>query len=166
MILAILVSVAAAFMGWSVLLDWEGRIPLFGAALTVNSMLDMQWFIFALIVLFGGIWSYFEDRHVTVDFLAVTMSPRTRAYISLIGDIFLLLPFCMLSVWYGSKLAMTSFRTGEGSTQGGLESYWLIKGALPIAFALLGVAAIVRILRNLRDLRANEYHKVEAHHDS
>ena len=92
LVLTILLSVLAAIMGWSTLIDWEGELPLLGSALTVNSLLDLQWYSFALIVLFGGVWAFFEDRHVTVDFLALHFSPRARALISLFGDLFLLLP--------------------------------------------------------------------------
>lgn len=151
--LSILVSVVGAKSGWSVLLDWDGRIPLFGRALTVNSLIDFQWYAFALIVLFGGVWAFFEDRHVTVDFIAAALKPRTQAYINLFGDIFLLLPLCILVIWYGSKFAAVSYRTSEGSTQGGLDAIWLIKGALPVSFALLGIGALLRAYSTIRDLR-------------
>jgi TRAP-type mannitol/chloroaromatic compound transport system permease small subunit len=112
----------------------------------------MQWYFFALIVLFGGVWAFFEDRHVTVDFISVNLSPRTRARINIFGDLFLLLPVCALCVWYGSRFTAIAFRTGEGSIQGGLTAHWLIKAALPTSFALLGIAALVRVAENTRFL--------------
>ncbi|MCR8550639.1 TRAP transporter small permease subunit [Salipiger sp. P9] len=166
LVLTILLSVIAAIMGWSTLIDWEGELPILGSALTVNSLLDLQWYSFALIVLFGGVWAFFEDRHVTVDFLALHFSPRARALISLFGDLFLLLPLCALCIWYGSRFAGIAWRTGEGSTQGGLEAHWLIKGAVPVSFALLGLAGIVRMITTLRELRQNTFHEIETHHDS
>lgn len=152
LMLTIILSVIAAQMGWSTLLDWDGRVPIFGSGLTVNSFVDFQWYAFALIVLFGGVWSYLEDRHVTVDFLAANMKPRTRRYVALFGDIVLLLPLCILVVWYGTRFAEVAWRTGEGSNQGGLVAHWLIKGALPVAFLLLGLGGIVRIVENLSAL--------------
>lgn len=152
--LTVALSVIAAQLGWSVLLDWEGSVPILGQALTVNSLVDFQWYAFALIVLFGGIWAFFEDRHVTVDFISAHLRPRTRLWIGLLGDIFLLLPFCILIVWFGSGFAETSWRTGESSNQGGLAAHWLIKGALPLSFGLLGVAALLRAWTNARRLFA------------
>jgi len=143
LVLSIILAVVAAHRGWSTLIDWEGRIPILGNALTVNSLVDFQWYAFALIVLFGGVWTFFEDRHVTVDFMAVHMRPRTRAVIAILGDLFLLLPLCVLVVWYGTKFASVSWNTGEGSNQGGLIAHWLIKGALPVSFFLLGAGAVV-----------------------
>lgn len=157
----VVISVVAARMGWSVLLDWDGVAPIFGRALTINSLVDFQWYSFALIVLFGGIWTFFEDRHVTVDFLSVNMRPRTRLWIKVFGDLFLLLPFCLLIVWYGSKFAETSWRTGESSNQGGLAAHWLIKGALPVSFGMLGMAALLRAWTNGRRLLSGPADEIE-----
>lgn len=166
LIFSIILSVVAARFGMSTLMDWEGDVPLFGGALTVNSLIDAQWYIFSLIVLFGGIWAYFDDRHVTVDFIALGFSARTRAFISIFGDIFLLLPLCILVVTYGSDFAATAWRTGEGSNQGGLVAHWLIKGALPVAFGLLGLSAVVRAITTAGELVRGDLHETEIHHDS
>ncbi|WP_346898967.1 TRAP transporter small permease subunit [uncultured Roseibium sp.] len=163
--LSIIASVVAAKLGISTLVDWGVRLPVFGTALTVNSLVDLQWYIFALIVLFGGIWAYFEDRHVTVDFMALNMSRRTRAAISIFGDIFLLLPLCIVMGWYGTHFALVAWQTGEGSIQGGLTAHWLIKGALPVSFVLLGISAIVHAISVIGQLRRGDLDQVETHHD-
>ncbi|MCB1361016.1 MAG: TRAP transporter small permease subunit [Rhodobacter sp.] len=153
LVLSIILAVVAAHMGWSTLIHWEGRIPILGSGLTVNSLVDFQWYAFALIVLFGGVWTFFEDRHVTVDFLAANMRPRTRAYVAIFGDLFLLLPLCVLVVWYGTKFATVAWATGEGSNQGGLTAHWLIKGALPVSFFLLGAGAVLHAVETAIGLR-------------
>lgn len=166
LILSIIASVIAARTGLSTLIDWEGRWPVVGDALTVNSLVDAQWYIFSLLVLFGGTWALFDNRHVTVDFLSAQFSARTRTWIAILGDLFLLLPLCILVVRYGSNFAAVAWRTGEGSNQGGLIAHWLIKGALPVSFALLGLAAIVRSVQTYRALRANTLPESDIHHDS
>ena len=166
LIVSIIISVIAAKLGISTLIAWDVRLPILGNALTVNSLVDLQWYIFALIVLFGGIWTYFEDRHVTVDFIALHLSPQTRAYISVFGDIFLLLPLCIIIAWYGSSFAAVSWQTGEGSNQGGLIAHWLIKGALPISFILLGISGVLHAISMIGELRRNQFHETEIHHDS
>lgn len=166
LVFSTVVAVITAAVGGATLLDWEGDLPILGPALTVNSLMDMQWFIFALIVLFGGIWSFTDERHVTVDTVAQRFSPRTRAWISILGDAFLLMPFCLVSIWYGWKFAAVSYATSEASTVGGLSGYWLIKGAVPVAFTLLALSAIVHILKIAGELRSGKFHKVVEHHDS
>lgn len=166
LILTIILSIIAAHQGWSVLLEWQTSIPVFGDAITVNSLVDGQWFMFALIVLFGGVWTFVDDRHVTVDFLAIGFSQKVRAYISIFCNIVFLLPLCAIVAVYGWKFAHTSFTTNEGSIQGGLEAYWLIKGALPVSFILLGVAAITNSVLHLISIINNQYADLGSHHDS
>ncbi|RMC34716.1 TRAP transporter small permease subunit [Paracoccus alkanivorans] len=144
LMLAILLTVVAAIFGWTTLIDWPGEIFLFGQALTVNSLTDIQWYIFSLIVLFGGVWALRDGSHVSVDVLAMKMTGRQKAMVQIVGDLLFLLPFCAITAWYGWGFAETAWSTGEGSSQGGLGARWLIKGALPVAFALLGLLGLLR----------------------
>lgn len=162
LILSVIGSVIAARFGLSVLIDWEGRIPFFGQAFTVNSLVDLQWYIFAVMVLFGGIWALIEHRHVTVDFLATRFRSRTRGIITILGNIFLLLPFCALMLRYGWDFAAVAWRTGEASNQGGLAAHYLVKAALPLGFALLGLAGLAQSFDTLRALRG----RAEGDHDA
>lgn len=152
LILAILLAVTAATFGWTTLIDWPGEVFLFGKALTVNSLTDMQWYFFSLIVLFGGVWALRDGNHVSVDVIAMRMSPRQKAIVQVFGDFVFLLPFCAITAWYGWGFAETAWTTGEGSSQGGLGARWLIKAALPVAFGLLGLFGLLRGISTLAAL--------------
>ncbi|MAB01123.1 MAG: hypothetical protein CMN86_22870 [Stappia sp.] len=144
LVLAILVSVLSAAAGITHLADWEGSVPVLGKAVTVNTLTDVQWYIFALLVLFGGICALRDNAHVSVDFLSLMMTHRQRLWVRVVGDLVFLLPFCLIICWYGWSFAATAWRTGEGSTQGGLGARWLTKGALPVCFAMLATFGLVR----------------------
>lgn len=144
LIASILAAVLLAKLGQNTLIRWDGSIPVLGRALTVNSLFDLQWYIFALMVLFGGIYALRDDRHVSVDFLSLMMTHRQRLLVRMIGDLAFLLPFCLIIAWYGWSFALTAWNTGEGSTQGGLNSRWIIKSMLPLSFAMLGLMAFLR----------------------
>jgi TRAP-type mannitol/chloroaromatic compound transport system permease small subunit len=152
LILFVCATVAAAHFGFNTLFSWGGEVPVFGSAVTVNTLLDLQWYVFAIIVLFGGVYAFRDDHHVNVDFISSTLSPRARMVIRLFGDLFLLLPFAAIIVWYGSKFAYSSYVSGESSTYGGLHARWVIKACLPLAFLLLGVAGLARALSTLHAL--------------
>jgi TRAP-type mannitol/chloroaromatic compound transport system permease small subunit len=145
-------AVLAARFGVNQIVGWSQPVPLLGDALTVNSLLDLQWSIFALVVLFGGVYALRDDQHVSVDFLSGGFSPRTRLIIRTVGDLFLLVPFAAIIVWYGTKFAMSSFASGEGSTYGGLMDRWIVKACVPFAFALLGIFGLSRALLTILDL--------------
>lgn len=144
LIVSIVLAVVLAKMGQNTLLRWDGSVPVLGRALTVNSLFDLQWYIFALLVLFGGIWALRDDKHVAVDFLSLMMTNRQRLWVRMLGDLIFLLPFCLIIAWYGWSFALTAWNTGEGSTQGGLNSRWIIKAMLPLSFAMLGLLAMLR----------------------
>ncbi|MDO9525902.1 MAG: TRAP transporter small permease subunit [Gemmobacter sp.] len=144
LILSILIGVIAAKIGLNVLASWQTPIPVLGRAITVNSLQDLQWYIFALLVLFGGVMALRDERHVAVDTLVSTLSPRSRLMLRTLGDLLFLVPFCAIITWYGAKFAMVSFTTGEGSTQSGLMTRWVIKAMLPLAFGFLTLAGLTR----------------------
>ena len=149
LIASILAAVLLAKMGQNTLVSWSQPIPVLGRAITVNSLLDFQWYVFALVVLFGGILAYRNNRHVAVETLALNLPPRGRQMLQVFGDLVFLAPFCAIIAWYGYSYALVSYTTGEGSTQGGLMNRWMIKAMLPLAFAMLATAGIVRGLAGL-----------------
>lgn len=152
--ISVLVTVSAARLGVNTLIDWPGRIPVLGARLTVNSLVDFQWYVFAVIVLFGGVYALRTDRHVSVDFLHAMAPPQVQLLLRVIGDLVFLIPFCLIIAYYGYFFALTAWNTGEGSTQGGLQSRWIIKACIPLAFGLLALTGILRVIMGLAALFA------------
>lgn len=152
LIVSVLLTVLAAKMGWNAFLRWETLVPVLGNAITVNSLADLQWYIFAIIAIFGGVYAYRDDQHVSVDVFSSALPPRVRLGLSLFGDLVFLLPFCAIIVWYGWSFALTAFNTGEGSSYGGLMDRWLIKAIIPLGFALLGIAAVMRALATVHSI--------------
>ncbi|HEY9022005.1 MAG TPA: TRAP transporter small permease subunit [Paracoccaceae bacterium] len=152
LIASILIAVVAAKMGVNTFAAWDSPIPVLGRAMTVNGLFDLQWYIFALLVLFGGAWALRDDKHVAVDFLSLMMTQRQRLWIRMLGDLLFLLPFCLIIAWYGWSFALTAWTTGEGSTQGGLNSRWIIKAMVPLSFAILGLMGLLRGLGTAAEL--------------
>lgn len=157
LILSVCAGVLAAKLGINRLADWGASIALFDTGITVNTLLDLQWHVFALVVLFGGVYAYRDRSHVSVDFLAANFSPRTRAIVDIVCDLIFLLPFCAIVVWFGTRFAHRAYVTGEGSTYGGMIDRWMIKACIPIAFSLLGLAAVNRIVGTAIGLVRGEF---------
>lgn len=147
LVVVVCASVLAAHLRLNVLIDWPGNLPLLGEELSINSLQDLQWHIFALVVVFGGVYAFRTDTHVNVDFLYLSLPPRGQLVIQALGHVLFLLPFAAITTWFAWKFMLTSYHSGEGSTYGGLQDRWMIKAMLPVAFALLGVAGLARTLR-------------------
>ena len=125
----------------------EGRIELE----------ELQWHLYSIGFLFGLSFALTTDSHIRVDILHEKFSPELRAWIELYGILLFLLPFCALVVLFGLPFVMSSYEVGEVSASpGGLPFRWLIKASLPVAFLLLAVTAVARLLRTWRFLFNNE----------
>ena len=149
LVLAVCVSVLAAFLRISVFVDYETALPLIGRAFSASTVADLQWHLFAVMVMLGGAFALQGNRHVQVDFLSSRFSPRLQRLVTVAGDLCLLLPFCGFMVWYGWKFAMTAYHIGEGSAYGGMTDRWVIKMIIPLGFGLIALNALARSLRLL-----------------
>lgn len=152
LIVAVCLTVLAAKLGLNAFVHWGTALPVLGTGITVNTLADLQWYIFALISIFGGVYAFLDDRHVSVDVASSHFSERTRLWTRIIGDLVFALPFCIIITWYGISFTMTSFASGEGSTYGGLLDRWLIKACVPLGFGLLAIAVLVRAVKTARAL--------------
>ena len=109
---------------------------------------ELQWHLYSVGFLCALSYCVQADAHIRVDVLRERLAPRTRAWIELYGILLLLLPFIALVVIYAVPFTWEAWRIGEISpSPGGLPWRWLIKAALPLAFTLLGLAALSRLLR-------------------
>lgn len=153
MIVAIIVQVAASRAGVTTIYDIDGDWPLFGSAITLNSMTDLQWYLLALVALVpaGVVW--LRDGHVRVDFAYSRLAPRGKAVIDLLGHLVFALPFLAYMIPDAWELGMKSFARGEASPNGGLIDRYLPRMAMPVCFALLLCAIVFEAWRVIRSLR-------------
>ncbi len=148
-IIAVLVAIVATQMRVAVLFDWDQTLPLLGTDLSINALVELQWHLFAVIVMLGGAYTLVEDRHVRVDFIYANLGPRGRAAVDIIGDLIFLLPFCAIVGWLSLRFVDLAFRSGEQSDYGGLTDRYLVKAFIPIGLALLFASGLGRVLCNL-----------------
>ena len=153
LILPIILSVLAAVVGGvfrlSELVTWGFDAPLFGTHLTIIGLTELQWHLFAVLVMLGGSYALQQDQHVRVDMIQDKLSPRGTAIVDTLGDLILLLPFCAIVAWLSLRFVDLSFRSGEQSDYGGLVDRYLVKAFIPIGLSLLFVTGLGRVLRNV-----------------
>jgi len=120
---------------------------------------ELEWHLFSLIFLLGAAYTFKHDDHVRVDvfYQGRFMNEYRRAWINLLGGLLFLLPFCILIIISSWSFVYLSYFHGEISPDpGGLQYRWIIKAAIPLAFALLllqGVCSIIRSLLVILDSR-------------
>lgn len=151
-IAVVLLTVVMNALGMNELARWQDRVFLLGRALTINSVIDMQWHLYGILMLFGATYALHTNSHVRVDFIYERFSPRTRLIVELIGHLLLLIPFCWIVAEMNWPQVRMSFMSGEQSNYGGLTHRYLIKGALPIALGFLALNAFARCLSTVAAL--------------
>lgn len=124
-----------------------------GSALSSNTWLEAQWYMFAALFLFAAPWALRQDAHVRVDLLYARLSPRGRAWINLLGVLLLLLPFCVFMLWAVWPSVVDSWIIREMSPDPGGLPRWPIRAAVPAAVGLLLMQGIALGLRSLAVLR-------------
>jgi len=149
MMLAVVLTIIGALLRLQVMFAWGFPIPLFGSDLSFAGLGELQWHLFAVLVMLTGAYSLVEDRHVRVDFIYARFGLRGKAAIDLAGDVVMLLPFCAVVGWLSLSFVDMAYRSGEHSDYGGLTDRYLVKAMLPIGLALLFSAGFGRILVNL-----------------
>jgi TRAP-type mannitol/chloroaromatic compound transport system permease small subunit len=111
-------------------------------------MEELQWHLYAAGWMIGLAYALKLDGHVRVDVLADRLSARARAWIELFGLVLLVLPLCYIMLTYGWPFVLRSWQLNEVSAApGGLPYRWIIKSVILVAFALLALAALSRLLR-------------------
>lgn len=111
---------------------------------------ELQWHLYATVVMFGLSFAMVNHSHVRVDILRVYFSAKLQRKIEIFGILFLMIPFIFIVIDYGYDLTTEALRVNEGSNSPeGLPYRWIIKSVIPISFILLFLASISRVLRHI-----------------
>lgn len=109
---------------------------------------EIQWHLNALAFLIAIAYAYRVDAHIRIDLVAVRLTPRMQVWIELYGTLLLLIPFIAMALVFSIPFVVHSWSLSEVSpSPGGLPMRWLLKGAIPFAFGLLGLAVLSRMTR-------------------
>lgn len=104
---------------------------------------ELEWHIFALIFLFGVVYTLQYDDHVRVDVWYANMSLKKQLWINLLGTVLFLIPWCLIIITTSLKYAHHSFEMNEVSADpGGLPYRYVIKYMMTLSFTLLFMYSI------------------------
>jgi TRAP-type mannitol/chloroaromatic compound transport system permease small subunit len=118
---------------------------------------ELMWHLYGTAFMFGLSYALVSDAHIRVDLLHDRLPRRVKAAVEVLGIALLLLPLVVVLVHHSLDWVALSYRLNESSENpGGLPYRWAIKAVIPMAMTLLGLAALARLLRELRILLHRE----------
>lgn len=118
-----------------------------------NSYLEIQWYMFGAMVLFGASYTLKVNEHVRVDIVYANVSERTRLWIDTIGLIVFLVPIMAFLSLLSIPYFWRSFVGSEMSANAGGLILWPAKLLLPLGFGLLALQGLSELIKRIAALR-------------
>jgi TRAP-type mannitol/chloroaromatic compound transport system permease small subunit len=118
-----------------------------------NGLLEVQWYMFAAIVLLGASYTLRLNEHVRVDLLYSALTPRGRILVDIFGFVVLFLPVIAYLLTLTWPFFWRSFTTGEVSMNAGGLILWPAKLTLPLGFGLLFLQGVSELIKRVAALR-------------
>ena len=117
-----------------------------------NGWLEIQWYMFAGMVLLGAPYTLKMNEHVRVDLVYGMVSERTRIWIDIIGGLLFLLPICIILTYFTWPWFVESWKINEESSNAGGLIRWPVKLLLPLGFCLMTLQGVSEIIKRIAAL--------------
>ena len=124
-------------------------------ALSNNTYFELQSLLYNVVFLIGAAYVLQVDGHVRVDIIFSQLSARRRAWIDILGTLFFLWPFAILTVHFSQRYVASSWSAQEFSPNAGGLPRYPIKTLIVVAFALLMVQGLSQIIKHAAFLRGH-----------
>lgn len=120
---------------------------------SANSLLEIQWWLFAVVFLLAAPWTLAVNEHIRIDIVNSRLSRSTRNIIELVGHSLFLLPMAAMIVYTSWLFFLSSYHQNEQSVNAGGLPQWPIKALIPIAFALLLAQGVSELIKRIAIMR-------------
>ena len=107
-------------------------------------------YLHSIVFMLGIAYTLKLNGHVRVDIFYERMTPRSRAWVDLLGVIFLLIPICLFIIVISWNYVSLSWSLLESSRDaGGLPAVFLLKTTIPVMALLLMLQGVAQGLRSI-----------------
>ena len=118
-----------------------------------NAFLEIQWYLFSAIFLFGAGYTLMRNEHVRIDLIAGRFSKRGQAMIDIFGILFFLLPMATAIMYLSWPIFLLALHGDEQSSNAGGLVVWPVRLLVPIGFFLLVVQGLSELIKRIGFLR-------------
>jgi TRAP-type mannitol/chloroaromatic compound transport system permease small subunit len=118
-----------------------------------NAFLEIQWYMFAGMVMLGASYTLRMNEHVRVDVVYAVLSDRARLWVDVVGIVLFLLPVVGFLVFLGVPFFERSLVQGEMSMNAGGLILWPAKLMIPLGFALVLLQGLSELIKRIAALQ-------------
>lgn len=147
---AALISAANAFVRYG--FDWSS-----------NSFIEIQWYLFAYMVMVGAPLVLKLNEHVRVDLIYGKIKGNKPVYVDLFGLVVFLLPVITLLMVLSWGYFVNSWTSGEMSQNAGGLIRWPAVMAMPLGFGLVLLQGLAEIIKRVAYLQGK--YQMDTHYE-
>lgn len=115
---------------------------------------ELEWHLLVPLILFGTTYAERHGEHVRVDIFYAKYSARTKVFVDLLSAM-LSMALAVIVIWLSLHYVEQAYVIDEGSPDpGGLPHRYLIKGLIPVGFALLLLQSAANAAACIEKLRS------------
>jgi len=118
-----------------------------------NGWLEAQWYMFAILVMYGASYTFKRNEHVRVEIFYLFLTERGQIWLDLIGTLFFLIPACLLLSYLSWPFFHQAYEVGEVSGNAGGLIRWPIKFVIPSGFVLLALQGVSEVIKRIAALQ-------------
>jgi TRAP-type mannitol/chloroaromatic compound transport system permease small subunit len=141
--------VADALVLLSCAISAANAFSRYAFSISSNAWLEIQWYMFAALVLLGASYTLKKNEHVRVDIVYTNISTRKQIWVDIIGGILFMLPATLILAYLSWPVFYNSWEIGEVSTNAGGLVRWPVKIFLPLGFALLSLQGVSELIKRI-----------------
>ncbi len=128
-----------------------------------NGWLEIQWYLFAGIVMLGAPVVLKLNEHVRVDLIYGKLKGNGAVYVDLFGLIFFLLPVMSLLAYLSWPLLVKMYVMKEMSNNAGGLIRWPAMAMLPLGFGLMVLQGLSEIVKRICYLQGT--YEMDTHYE-
>lgn len=114
-----------------------------------NAFLEIQWYLFGMIFLPCGGYTFLRNEHVRIDLISGHLSKRGQTWIDIFGIVFFLMPMAVAIMVLSWPVFINAIESSEMSNSAGGLIVWPARLMIPAGFFLLIVQAISELIKRV-----------------
>eukprot|EP01041_Mallomonas_annulata_P017442 gene17442-35915_t len=114
-----------------------------------NALLEIQWYLFAVCVMFGAAQVLRVNEHVRVDIFYGMYPTRTKVMVDLAGLLLFLLPVTLYIAWSAMPVLMRMVASQEMSSNAGGLIRWPAMLCIPLGMGLVAMQGVSEIIKRV-----------------
>jgi len=131
----------------SCLISAGNAFSRYAFSISYNAWLEIQWYMFAAMVMLGTSFTLKRNEHVRVDIVYSNLSTRRQIGVDIFGGILFLMPAALIMAYLSWPVFFNSWAENEISANAGGLVRWPVKIFLPLGFALLSLQGISELIK-------------------